>query len=82
MSNSKIILPNLYIAGAAKSGTTTLHDYLKEHPDIVMPAVKEPHFLCRQDRGVEHYAKLYDDRLGHYRGDSSSGYLLLPEVAE
>ena len=27
-------LPNLLVIGAAKSGTTSLHDYLDHHPDI------------------------------------------------
>lgn len=38
--------PNLFIIGAAKSGTTSLHYYLSQHPDICMSAVKEPHFFA------------------------------------
>ena len=36
--------PNLFIPGAAKSGTTTLHELLNLHPDISMSKVKEPVF--------------------------------------
>ncbi len=36
--------PNLFIPGAAKSGTTTLHELLDLHPDISMSSVKEPVF--------------------------------------
>jgi hypothetical protein len=36
--------PNLFIPGAAKSGTTTLHELLDLHPDISMSKVKEPVF--------------------------------------
>jgi len=32
--------PNLLIVGAAKSGTTSLHEYLKQHPDIFMSTHK------------------------------------------
>ncbi len=38
-------LPNFFIFGATKSGTSSLYFYLKQHPDIFMPGVKEPHFF-------------------------------------
>jgi hypothetical protein len=38
-------LPNFFIVGAAKSGTSSLYMYLKQHPDIFMSPVKEPHFF-------------------------------------
>lgn len=34
-------LPNFLLIGAAKSGTTALHDYLKQHPSIYMSPQKE-----------------------------------------
>ena len=40
-------LPNFLIVGAAKSGTTSLHYYLQQHPDIYLPAQKELHFFAR-----------------------------------
>jgi hypothetical protein len=39
-------LPNFLIIGAAKSGTTSLYRYLRQHPDVYMPAVKEPRFFA------------------------------------
>ena len=39
-------LPNFLIVGAAKSGTTSLHYYLKQHPDIYLPAKKELHYFA------------------------------------
>ena len=38
-------LPNFFIIGAAKSGTSSLYMYLKQHPEIYMSPVKEPHFF-------------------------------------
>lgn len=38
-------LPNFLIIGAAKSGTTALYRYLKQHPEIFMSSRKEPHFF-------------------------------------
>lgn len=38
--------PNFLIAGAAKSGTTSLYLALKEHPDVYMSPMKEPHYFA------------------------------------
>ena len=38
-------LPDFFIVGAARSGTTSLYYYLNEHPQIYMPALKEPWFF-------------------------------------
>lgn len=43
-------LPNFLIVGAAKSGTTSLYYYLKQHPEVYMSPVKEPRFLSGQFR--------------------------------
>ena len=37
--------PNFIIAGFPKCGTTSLHHYLNEHPQIFMPSQKELHFF-------------------------------------
>jgi hypothetical protein len=39
-------LPNFLIIGAAKSGTTALYQYLREHPQVFMSAIKEPEFFA------------------------------------
>ncbi len=36
-------LPNFLVIGAAKSGTTALYRYLRQHPEIFMSDRKEPH---------------------------------------
>ena len=70
-------LPNFLIVGAAKCGTSSLHNYLNQHPDIFMPTynqdgmkVKEPRFLIkdlvqhRLHNGVwnfEEYQSLFTD---------------------
>jgi hypothetical protein len=38
-------LPNLLVIGAMKCGTSSLHHYLGQHPEIAMSAPKEPNFL-------------------------------------
>ena len=41
----KIILPNFLCIGAPKSGTTSLFEILKQHPEIGMSSFKETHFF-------------------------------------
>ena len=69
-------LPNFLIVGAAKSGTSSLHNYLNQHQDVFMPSyntkgfkVKEPRFFIkdlvehRLHYGVwnwEEYISLFD----------------------
>ncbi len=43
-----VILPNFLIAGSAKCGTSSLHNYLAQHPDIFMSRRKEPRFISSQ----------------------------------
>lgn len=85
-------LPNLLIVGAAKSGTTSLHNYLKQHPDIFMSNHKEPHFLINNEIGVnripkginnlQDYSNLFSNGASQkYRGESSAMYLQFPEIA-
>lgn len=46
--SGKSLLPNFLIVGAARSGTTSLYNYLKPHPDVFMCPVKEPKFVTAQ----------------------------------
>ena len=85
-------LPNLLIVGAAKSGTTSLHNYLNQHPSVFMCSPKEPHFLINNEIGeqripkgvlnVEDYKFLFKGASAiKYRGESSVMYLSFPEFA-
>ena len=55
-------LPNFMCIGAAKSGTTSLYDILKQHSDVFIPSFKEPHFFDISTvyvRGIPWYEKTY-----------------------
>ena len=73
---------NLFVVGAMKSGSTTLHDYLSEHHDIFMSQVKEPGFFVPEiwgDRRADEYVALF--RNAHkekYIGESSTHYTKQP----
>ena len=84
-------LPNLFIVGAAKSGTTSLHNYLNQHPDVFMCNPKEPHFLINNEIGKDRipigissedeYLNLFvGGKEKKYRGESSVMYLMFSEI--
>ena len=79
-------LPNFYVIGSQKSGTSTLFQVLRRHPSIFVPAVKEVNFYFDEDkfqRGLTWYRHQFrragDDQI---RGDFSPGYLCCPRCPE
>lgn len=77
-------LCNLVIPGAGKSGTSSLHEVLGQHPEICMSEGKEPHYFCRTDvyaRGAGYHNALFQ-KTGKERifGESSTGYMIWPEA--
>jgi len=40
------MLPNFIIFGAGRSGTTSLYEYLRQHPQVFMSRVKEPNYFA------------------------------------
>jgi len=45
-------MPTFLLIGAGKSGTTSIYNYLKQHPDIYMPRIKEPLFFAFEGQHV------------------------------
>ena len=80
-------LPNLFVIGAAKAGTSSLHFYLDQHPEIQMSAVKEPNFFSGAP-GANGYPLGRVEQLADYealfdgsfplRGEASVGYSNFP----
>jgi hypothetical protein len=81
-------LPNLFIVGAPKSGTTSLYEWLRHHPDVYMSPFKEPCYFARDlawepsgyylrygtDR--DRYLALFADAgSARRRGEASTRYL-------
>lgn len=77
-------LPDFLIIGAAKCGTTSLFEQLGQHPQIFLPAVKEPTFFSEHgvgawDKGLEWYASLFADAQdGQLTGEASTSYSKAP----
>jgi Sulfotransferase domain len=80
--------PNFFIVGAPKCGTTSLWCWLREHPDIFMSHVKEPHFFNGDDNlgisSVTEYEALFRDaRVSHIAvGEASTWYLSSPVAVQ
>jgi hypothetical protein len=88
--------PNLFIIGAMKSGTTSLHSYLNTHPSIFMCEPKEPCYFVhpsqlnwpdmKQLRLWDHekrYLELFEPAEGAtILGESSTLYAKLPHITD
>jgi hypothetical protein len=88
--------PNLFLIGAMKSGTTTLHELLACHPEIAMCEPKEPCYFVDPDqlqtlwpemwrlgfwRDEAHYLALFEGKPGaRYFGESSTDYSKHPTI--
>jgi hypothetical protein len=75
------------VAGVQKAGTTALHDYLSQHPQLCLPQVKEPHFFDDDDRDwarpdYSDYDDLFADRGDRLCGECTPIYLYWPNCLE
>jgi len=57
--------PDFFIVGAPKTGTTALYSYLKEHPEIFMPEIKELHYFG-SDLRFNTTRRSEEDYLSHF----------------
>jgi hypothetical protein len=80
--------PNLFIVGAPKCGTTALYEYLRPHPRVFLPQIKEPHFFAKdlgdypRIKTVEEYAGIFEGATdAHLRIGEASVYYLRSSVA-
>ena len=82
--------PNFLVIGAMKCGTTSLHHYLRLHPEIQIPPVKEPNFFSgppgefpyppgsKRVDSLERYEEMFDPA-SPLRGEASPNYALYPQ---
>jgi len=89
-------LPNFVVAGAAKSGSTSLYEYIKGHPEIYLPEQKKEsrYFASEVLKGTlgynktsvfewEEFIDLYKEVKAEHRaiGDLGNLYMIYPEIA-
>lgn len=82
VATQELRMPDFFIIGAAKSGTTTLYKYLCRHPDVFMSTPKEMSFFSKDEvyqRGIEWYAQLFADaKASQVCGEASTTYSRWP----
>lgn len=87
-SDTSTRLPDFFIAGAAKAGTTSVWEWLKHHPQIFLPKSfhhKEPSFFCSKwglhsgEKYLDMFRGASDDQVV---GEASTAYLTSPESPE
>lgn len=71
--------PNLFIIGAPKCGTTSLANYLNQHPQITLGIQKEPHYFNfdmnnRYVSTIQEYKQVYQAVNSKYALDASVWY--------
>jgi len=91
-------LPTFLIIGAMKGGTTSLHHYLRQHPDVYMPERKELKFFvdryagdapvkflgpCNWGLGLEWYRQWFRDAEdARAVGEASPNYTKWPDYPD
>jgi hypothetical protein len=55
------MLPNFFIVGAPKAGSTSLYNFLDQHPQVFMSPIKEPCYFASEVR-----TENFDDRYQRY----------------
>lgn len=80
--------PNFFLVGTTKGGTSTLHRWLIQHPDIYLPARKELHHFCAcPDQGLnavrsrDDYGGIFNGAAERVVGEASPCYMYYPDVA-
>lgn len=78
--------PYFFVIGAQKAGTSTLQEWLKEHPKLSLPIEKETAFF-NNDRtyaqGLDSYLKLFPSlQEGQIRGEINPEYLTNTKAPE
>ena len=66
-------VPNFFLVGAPKAGTTALYRYLDQHPGIYMSPIKEPNFLANEIR-LENFTDRFR-QMGELRLAAQAEYL-------
>jgi len=86
--------PDIFVIGAQKAGTTSLHDYMSRHPQLLPPIVKEVHYFDQAyGKGIGWYnahfpgadaARAIEDRIGAptFAFDTTPYYLFHPHASE
>lgn len=73
-------LPNFFVIGVSKSGTTSLYEILEQHPQVYLSTVKEPSFFSddeKYEKGLDWYLETQFPKAQGFpaRGELTPRYL-------
>lgn len=68
-------LPRFLVIGAPRSGTTTVANHLRAHPDVFVPEAKELFFFTSAGRNVDDYRRYFADAGERIPGEATPLYL-------
>ncbi|MGB5596949.1 MAG: sulfotransferase domain-containing protein [Crocosphaera sp.] len=75
LSKDFLSSPRFIVIGGHKCGTSSLHNYFQQHPDILMPKIKGQDILNKQNLDIADYEKSYEPRTNKkIFGEVSSTY--------
>ncbi len=67
------VRPGFFVVGAPKCGTTSLYAYLRQHPQIYLPRIKELNFFCtdlhfrypllNEEQFLGYYSDYHDEKV-------------------
>jgi len=78
--NRSCLLPDFLIIGAGKSGTTSLDNYLRQHPGLFLPPLKEPNFFGYEMKEARDFEDDNEELVNYNRSVTDIGsYLSLFE---
>jgi len=76
--------PDFILIGVTKGGSTSIYHYLRQHPDVFMPSLKEPRFFLdikeedqtnKKIKSIGEYKNLFSDApSASVCGEATSGY--------
>lgn len=76
-------LPDFVIVGAMRSGTSSLARWLRDHPQVFMPARKELHFFDSDETDLARYTEQFTPQPDQVvSGEATPSYMFLPEARE
>ena len=67
-------LPNFLIIGAAKAGTTALHGYIKQHPQVYLSHTKETNFFALENQPLNFTGPGDDEAVNSFSVTSLEAY--------
>ncbi|WP_161957294.1 tetratricopeptide repeat protein [Aestuariivirga litoralis] len=82
---AEAMVPDFFIIGSAKCGTTSLFEYIAQHPLVLPPVMKEIDYLLYPERGLawylSHFPRRPEAALRYMTGEASVSTFTLATAA-